>query len=285
MVQSGKTREEEQMQFPVLTKSLAYRIQHVLFSLQISGAKAVQQHPDNPLGMHLQQFGSATVYAARAIPGGGWWNRVIGFERETVPLLDEILSFFRTQHLRFYLDMAPTALTEDLARLLVEHGLYPAPNGPFLYGLPQVRNHHLVSEQVVVRETQDIDMFLDLWADGFEFPHNDLTSTLRQLKKGLFTLPENHLYVAYLDGAPAAIGALYIKDGIGHLHAGATLPGFRNRGCHSTLTAHRIAEAAQAQCELITSDTGSLGSKSQNHLEQAGLRIAFTRIMWVGRSL
>ena len=271
------------MPLPVLTKSLAGRIQQVLFSFQIAGAKAVQHYPNNPFDMHLQHFGGATAYAARAIQGDGWWNRVVGFERETASLLDPILSFFRSHHLCFYLDMDPTTLTEEIARLLIEKNLYPTPNGPFLYGLPQMSDPEPLFSNVEVRETQDVDLFLDLWADGFEFPRNDLTNMLRQLKKGSFSLPENHLYLAYVDGLPAGIGALYIKDGIGHLNAGATLPHFRNRGCHTALTAHRIAAAAQAQCELVTGDTGSPGSRSQHHMERAGLRIAFTRIMWVSR--
>ncbi|MEO7018737.1 MAG: hypothetical protein ABI234_01130 [Ktedonobacteraceae bacterium] len=30
-------------------------------------------------------------------------------------------------------------------------------------------------------------------------------------------------------------------------------------------------------CEFVTGDTGSLGSKSQTHMQRAGLQIAFTR--------
>jgi hypothetical protein len=273
------------MQLPVLTQPLAHRIQDTLFSMQIAGARAVQKQTGNPLDMHLQQFGLATAYAAYAIPGGGWWNRVVGFERETISQLDEILSFFRTHHLCFYLDMGPTTLTEDLARLLIEKNLYPTPNGPFLYGLLQTSHAMSPGENIEVKETQNVDLFLNLWADGFEFPSDDMTNMLRQLKKALFSLPENHLYIAYVDDTPAGIGALYINDGIGHLNAGATLPRFRNRGCHAALTAHRISAAAHAQCSLVTGDTGRLGSKSQNHLERAGLQVAFTRITWVSRQI
>ncbi|MGH2482697.1 MAG: hypothetical protein ACRDHW_23870, partial [Ktedonobacteraceae bacterium] len=187
-------------------------------------------------------------------------------------------------HLRFYLDMNPISLRENLAEQLIERGFCPAPNGPFLYGLPSISSHEVQAADIEVRETRDVDLFLELWAESFEFPRDSFTNTLKDLKRGPFSLPENHLYIAYVEGMPAAIGALYIKDGIGHLNAGGTLPAFRKRGCHTALTTHRIAASARFHCELMTGDTGSLGSISQVHMQQAGLQIAFTRITWVCHS-
>ncbi|MGH2482112.1 MAG: hypothetical protein ACRDHW_20875, partial [Ktedonobacteraceae bacterium] len=86
------------MQLPAMTKVLACRIQNVLFSLQTSGMAAAQQYADNPYDIQLQHFGKATAYATRAIPGGGWWNRVVGFDAENIAQLDDILAFFRASH-------------------------------------------------------------------------------------------------------------------------------------------------------------------------------------------
>lgn len=271
------------MPVPVITPSLARRLQNALFSLQISGAQALQYAPGNPLDMHVERFGQATAFAAYAVPGGGWWNRVVGFNEDCVPALDEILAFFRSSGLGFYLDMEPTALTEDLARTLIERKLYPAPYGSFLYGLPQCELQETLAEGIEIQETEDVDQYLDLWADGFEFPRDaPHTSTARLFfKYGPFSLPDNHLYIARVDGVPAAVAALYITDGIGHLHSAATLPHLRQRGCHMALLARTISDAAKAHCSLVTADTGQLGTSSQNHLERAGLRIAFTRIIWM----
>jgi hypothetical protein len=95
---------------------------------------------------------------------------------------------------------------------------------------------------------------------------------------GWFTLPENRRYVAYAGGVAAAMAALFIHDGIGHLNVGATLPAYRGRGIHLALTNRRIADTAKAGCDLVIGDTGGFGSTSQNNMERAGLRIAYTRV-------
>ena len=148
---------------------------------------------------------------------------MVGFDAENIAQLDDILAFFRASHLRFYLDMDPISLRENLAGQLIERGFCPAPNGPFLYGLPSVSSHEAQATDIKVRETRDVDLFLELWAESFEFPRDSFTNTLKDLKRGPFFLPENHLYIAYVKGMPAAIGALYIKDGIGHINAGGTI--------------------------------------------------------------
>jgi hypothetical protein len=42
-----------------------------------------------------------------------------------------------------------------------------------------------------------------------------------------------------------------------------------------------VADAAKAGCELVIGDTGGFGTTSQNNMERAGLRIAYTRLTMV----
>jgi hypothetical protein len=178
--------------------------------------------------------------------------------------------------------MDPTDFTADFARLLVDRGLYPSPNGTILYGLA-LTSEVEVSADVTIRETSqdEIDLFLDLWVDGFEFPRGADTETMKNIRKGAFSIPGNHLYIAYVEDTPASMAGLYMKDGIGILSGGATLPALRKRGCHTALTQRRITDAAKAGCDLVIGHTGSFASKSQNNMERAGLRIAYTMITWV----
>jgi len=80
---------------------------------------------------------------------------------------------------------------------------------------------------------------------------------MKGIRKGAFSIPGNRLYVAYVDDTPAATASLYIKDGIGSLSGGATLPAFRKRDCHTSLIQRRIADAAKAGCDLVIGRTGS----------------------------
>jgi Acetyltransferase (GNAT) domain len=272
------------MQLPVMTRQLAQRIQRVLKSLQISSTLQAQQQPGNPCGIQIQRFGNATAHMATAITTADWCNRVVGFDDEGIEHLDEIRAFFQQQHLRFNIDMNPTTFTPELSRRLTENGFYPIPNGVVLYGLPQTSGDK-PPEGVEVREVPkaEVDLVADLWADGFELPPRADREAIKSVRKGAFAVPDNHLYVAYVDGVPVAMAALYIQDAIGYLNVGATLPAFRKRGCHSALTARRIMDAAEAGCELLMGYIGTFGSVSQNNMERGGMQIAYATMAWVER--
>jgi hypothetical protein len=274
--------ERQNMQPPVMTKQLARRIQGVINSSHLEGISQVQQKPGNPYDIVIQRFGNATAYMARAITLPGWWNRVIGLEMEDSDRLDDILAFFRTHHLRCNIDLDPTEFTAEFARLLIQHGLYPTPNGTVLYGLPQASEQAL-PEGVQVREISlnDIDLFLELWADGFEFPPGPNRDVMVDIRKGAFSAPGSHRYMAYVNEIPTAMAGLYIHDSIGYLSGGATLPDFRKRGCHTALTQLRMADALKADCELVIGFAGTFGSISQNNMERAGQRIAYLMTAWM----
>ncbi len=117
------------MQYPVMTRELARRIQRVINALQVGGKRYLQQQPGNPYGIEIEQFGNATAYLAQAVKTVGWWNRVIGLEQEDAALIDDILAFFRAHRLQCNIDMDPTVFTADFARLLqtrLPHSFDPA---------------------------------------------------------------------------------------------------------------------------------------------------------------
>ena len=272
------------MQLPVMSRQLARRIQKVVTTSQLNGKLYLQQQAGNPYDIQIKRFGNATAYMARAITVANWWNRVIGIEEEDAVYLDDILAFFRTERQAFNIDMDPTVFTDTLSRLLTERGLYPTVNGTVLYGLPQTGEISLPPD-VTIREIDldEIDLFMQLWADGFEFPPGNETDIIKAIRKGAFAIPGNHCYIAYVNGTPAAMAGLYIDDGMGYLSGGATLPAFRKRGCHTVLTQRRSLDAARAECELILGHTGAFGSISQHNMERAGLCVAYIMMSWVDR--
>ena len=274
------------MRPPVVTEALAERLQRVLGVLQVAGITRAQQLPGNPFGVHIERFGSATAYLAAALPGEpGWWNRVVGLDAESAERLDDILAFFRERKLRCYADVSPLVFTHDLARLLAERGLYATYNGTVLYGTPPAEATP-PAEGVEVREVgpEGLDTFAEMWALGFEVTPGEEGERVTRLRRCWFEVPGSRRFIAYVDGAPAAMAGLYIQDGVGYLNVGGTLPEFRRRGCHTALTHHRIYEAAKAGCDLVMGHTGAFGSLSQNNMERAGLRIAYSLVNWVDRA-
>ena len=269
------------MEFPVVSPALARRIDRVMNTLSTAGMEKVRALPGNRYGVEVRAFGEAVACLARKAGGPGWWNRVRGLQPAGAALIPEIVAYYRQNGLRCYVDIGPGELDEELGRRLGEAGLYACNYTTILYGAPQAGRISPPGDiEIRAVGPEQAELVATLWADGFEVPAGDDRETIRNIRKGWFTIPENHCYVAYVSGRPAAMAALYIQDGIGFLNVGATLPPYRRRGCHAALTRRRIADAAEAGCDLIIGHTG-FGLVSQNNEERAGLRVAFTPVSWM----
>jgi GNAT superfamily N-acetyltransferase len=175
----------------------------------------------------------------------------------------------------------PGNLNSSLASRLHKLGFSQMGFNTAVYGVPALTGKPSPNEQIKVREVQpnEVDLFLDLYQDGFGLPRlNDrekeaVLSWLQRAKSSLY------LCIAHVDDLPAGVGILYMENGMGLLADAATLPGFRGKGCHAALIQHRIARAAKQNCDLLTSFV-EFGSTSHLNLERAGLRVAYTKSMW-----
>jgi hypothetical protein len=272
------------MPFPVMTKQLATRLQGVLAAETIAGLTRASQQPGNPYGIERVEFGSAVGFVGRNAPPHGWWNRVICIKPSDINTIDAIIALYRGGGRRCHIDLDPLTLTPEIGEALATRGFAPAPNGTVLYGV-SAAHAPAVTDDLEIREIgrHEASAFAELWADGFEIAGDDRAAALN-IRKGWFMLPENRLYVAYIGGVAAGMAALSIHGRIGHLNVGATLPVYRGRGIHLALTTRRIADAALAGCELVMGNTGGFASTSQNNMERAGLRIAYTRVTMIDRA-
>jgi GNAT superfamily N-acetyltransferase len=99
-----------------------------------------------------------------------------------------------------------------------------------------------------------------------------------------FSGPEWHIYLATLDGAPASMAAVHVRDSVASIDAMGTVPDFRRRGCQRALLAHCMDEAACLGCDLIASQTRP-SSTSEKNMARAGLRIAYTKILYSERDI
>jgi GNAT superfamily N-acetyltransferase len=192
------------------------------------------------------------------------------------------VSFFRQQGLSFRFEIIPGNLNERLAARLHGLGFYQVGFSTALYG-KQVASGQVASGRVGVREVRpgEMDRFLDLYQDGFGLARLD-EGEKRVVRRWLERESGLHLCIACVDGAPAGVGILYVKDGRALLADAATLPGFRGQGCHGALIRHRISQAAERGCDFLTSFV-AFGSASHRNLERAGLRVAYTKAMWVSK--
>ena len=91
--------------------------------------------------------------------------------------------------------------------------------------------------------------------------------------------PGTVCFLAEIDGALAATGAIAMHEGVALLAGASTIPEFRGRGAQNALLQARIAYAATNGCDLAQI-VAQPGSASQRNAERQGFRIAYTRGKW-----
>ena len=106
---------------------------------------------------------------------------------------------------------------------------------------------------------------------------------VRQNNEILHNKPGWHFFIAEVQNIPAGIGVLYINKGVASLAASATLPEFQRKGCHTALIQKRIETAIESNCHLIVGQA-RFGSSSQNNIERAHMKIAYTKSIWTAKT-
>ena len=126
-------------------------------------------------------------------------------------------------------------------------------------------------------EKGEEEIFARVSAEGWsEFGVSDFVLNMARLSG---QVEGQRLFLAEIDGAPVAAGALGLADGIAHLAGASTVPAGRRRGAQLALLEHRLRYAAAHGCDIAL--MGALpGSGSQRNAERHGFRIAYTRIKW-----
>jgi hypothetical protein len=236
--------------------------------IEVGGAWAMFDGVDSPL---TQTFGLGMSAPAR--PGD----------------LDTIEAFYAERGAPVLHEICPLA-DPQLLPLLHERGYCPLEFTSILYRplspCPAGEQAREAEEQrgVAVRLVGPAEY--DLWsrvaAEGWsEYP--ELAGFMKDV--GQVTVERAHTYgfLATLDGAPIASGALSIHDGVALLAGASTVPSGRRRGAQLALLAARLRFAADHGCDLAMMGAAP-GSASQRNAERHGFRIAYTRLKWARKA-
>jgi ribosomal protein S18 acetylase RimI-like enzyme len=129
-----------------------------------------------------------------------------------------------------------------------------------------------------VTTSQMMEDYLDAYVAGWRIAEKDHAQFKTNLRPWLEE-PGWSLYLARVDGRPAAAATLYVKDRVGYLADAATDPTFRRRGLHAALLRRRICDAAAANATLVFSGATPF-STSHRNMECAGMRVHFIRSLW-----
>jgi ribosomal protein S18 acetylase RimI-like enzyme len=126
-----------------------------------------------------------------------------------------------------------------------------------------------------------MEEFLDAYIAGWQIPVNH--DGLRRNVRPWLVQSGWSLFLARVEGKPAATAILYVESGAGYLADASCDPIYRRRGLHAALLERRIGESSAAGVGLICSGAAFL-SASHRNMERAGMRIQFNRSIWTERA-
>lgn len=165
------------------------------------------------------------------------------------------------------------AVGRELARL----GFYQSGCHAALIGEPDPDGAvpgEVAVESVASRE--QMEEFLAAYVVGWGIPKAACDQFKNNVRPWLGQ-PSWSLYLARVEGRPAAAAALFIHDGVGYFAGCATDPAYRGRGLHAALLRRRMLDARAAGVDFVCSGADFL---STSHRERAGMRLRFLRSIW-----
>ncbi|HDR4730078.1 TPA: GNAT family N-acetyltransferase [Bacillus cereus] len=265
----------------IMTLNAAQEIENAEIHMLSSRLKALQALAENPMQVQMKKFGSATAFSSKIIAGPAF-NTVKGITNTDE--LDEIISYYQSLQIPCRFEITPAQGTAELFQYLSEKGFYQSSFHTALYSKPK-EDPSLLPSNISVRKLKEneFDIFADIYVRGFNMP-SFTKDGVRQNNEILYNKPGWHFFIAEIQNTPASIGVLYINKGVASLAASATLPEFQRKGCHTALIQKRIETAIESNCHLIVGQA-RFGSGSQNNMERAHMKIAYTKSIWTAKDM
>jgi GNAT superfamily N-acetyltransferase len=264
----------------VMKSDLAERLDQAETDVLHSRLTAIKNRDGNPMGVEIKRIGGTTAFAARNIPGPSF-NLVKGFNEADAEALDQIIDFYQGKGIPIRLEITPSNGSSDLLKMLHQKGFYQCDFHTTLFTEPSGLMDIPIRADIDIRRMQrsDFDLFGEVYTKGFGMP-GFLSQGIAENNEVLYGNKSWFFYLAFVSNEPAGIGVIYIEEKVANLAAAAVLPAFRNRGVHSALIQARIYQAITNNSELVTGQA-RFGSASQNNMEKAGLKIGYTKAIWI----
>ena len=271
---------------PRVTDELIHRLEAEEIRFTAEWLEGAMARTGNPRGLRIERFGEVVAPLAASVPELDFMNRVAGLGPGNLDVLPRVLALYREAGILPWFEVAPASGEADpVGAALVAAGAVPQSYATLLYADASIAALQSAggrpdgpTVEVRVIGADEIASFAALLLRGWGVPEDELDDAVADHAHWA-EVPEWRLYVATVEGEPAAAAVLQVHAGIGYLASASTLPAHRSKGCQSALIRRRILDASAEGVELI-SGTALLGSTSQQNMERAGLRPACTMTTW-----
>jgi GNAT superfamily N-acetyltransferase len=182
----------------------------------------------------------------------------------TAATLDRLETFFRDRGAPVNHEVSPLAGAEAFA-LLYARGYRPVELSNVVYqAVTEPASTDSESINVRIAGPSDAKLWSEISARGWSHDHPEFADFLIEL--GEVTAAREHTicFLAELDGAPGAAGALCLHEGVALFGGSATIPEMRRRGLQSALLRERMRYAFAQDCDLAMM-AAQPGSDSQRN--------------------
>ena len=267
----------------VVTRELVQRLEAAEAGYTLAKQRALRADEGNARGVELAQVGGTSLLSIQSQRNNPSVNRAMGFAREDLAHLDEMLAWLHARSAYFWFDVAPALADDAVLKALADAGLYPSFFLDVVYARPQELPER-APDGVAVRQVdlgQEARDFTRAFSLGFGIPL-DLLERTKQSARVEHGAPGWRCYLATVAGEPAAMATLYAEGQIAEIDAMATAPAYRRRGCQSALLRRCLADAARAGSTLIASQAEP-SSGSERNFCRAGFQIAYTKLLYAPR--
>ena len=266
---------------------LAARIERAEAELIARSSEAAAARSPESVGFVIPIAGGVASFAEAESP----FNKVAGVGFEGLPSEAELGEIER----RFALVRAPVQIELSqladpaLGALLTERGYQLASFENVLGVVVSDRAAQASPPGVEVGRSGDdeFDAWLEVVVDGVAHPDSEGLAAHEDFPRDVIVAAERDLatagsarYVARRDGVVAGGAGLRITGAVAQLTGAATAPAHRRRGVQTALLEARLADAAQAGCEVAVVTTQP-GSKSQQNVQRRGFDLLYARAVLV----
>jgi hypothetical protein len=264
---------------PIALPDLIRRTIEVDVAYTISRLQVLERLPGNPVGVAWRRIdGRIAALMARYIPTPPF-NRVVGLRAGDEAHIAPLVAWYREQGVEARFQVVPGEYDASLGRELARHGLYQSGFHAALAcraGDPIAAPPAAEIERVTTAAA--MEDFLTTYVAGWDVAEKHHLGFKANVRPWLHQ-PGWSLYLARVDGRPAATATLFVEGDTAYCADATTDPAFRRRGLHSALLHRRIVDAQAAGVDLVTSGAAFL-SDSYRNMERIGMRLMFMRAVW-----
>jgi GNAT superfamily N-acetyltransferase len=238
--------------------------------------------PGNPEGYALFREGSILATLSTN-PRAGWATQTYGIGGQPADAVRRVVEFFNLRGVPARMRIVPGAFTSELADTLSGLGLRHVGFHTILWTpLPRAVEPPPPIDIREVSTQEEMDSPIDIQLGSYGIPP-EVIDRLRPLRRTWLGSPGRRLYLAYVNGHPAAQAILHWREEIAYLESAGTLTAYRRRGLQRALIRRRIADATKLGCRVMIGGA-DFENESRTNQMACGLTVAYLAAVWTQRA-